>query len=183
MLFVNEKGELTGGGFQRVEIIAKLFNLTVRRIQQLTQDGVLPTVETPEGRRYDLVPTIQRYVQYLSDKAYGRNCSEERLELERRGLDLRQRRIEAREAEIASRERQLNKKARLKRDELRGKYENESEAELRREKLRLEVEWKRRRLDVLDRTLGTAEAERGDYSKLTDAELYKLLDELENEEE
>ena len=62
--------------FCRVEIIAQLFGLSVRRIQQLTQDGVLHTSETSDGRRYDLVPTIQAYIQYLSDKAYGKNHSE-----------------------------------------------------------------------------------------------------------
>lgn len=41
----------------------------------------MPTTETAEGRRYDLVPTIQKYVQYLSDKAYGKNRSEKELEL------------------------------------------------------------------------------------------------------
>lgn len=78
---MDNNGNVSGGGLYRVEIIAKLFNVTVRRIQQLTQEGVLPTTETPEGRRYDLVPTIQRYVQYLSDKAYGKNRSEKENEL------------------------------------------------------------------------------------------------------
>lgn len=73
---MNDKGEVAGGSMYRVEVIAKLFGVTVRRIQQLTQEGVLPTTETPEGRRYDLVPTIQKYVKYLSDKAYGKNRSE-----------------------------------------------------------------------------------------------------------
>lgn len=71
----------TAGGMYRTEIIAKLFGISVRRIQQLTQEGVLPTTETAEGRRYDLVPTIQSYVQYLSDKAYGKNRSEKETEL------------------------------------------------------------------------------------------------------
>ena len=83
---MNDKGEITGGSMYRVEIIAKLFGVTVRRIQQLTQEGVLPTTETPEGRRYDLVPTIQKYVQYLSDKAYGKNRSEKELELREQKL-------------------------------------------------------------------------------------------------
>ena len=61
-LYLNDKGEVAGGSMYRVEVIAKLFGVTVRRIQQLTQEGVLPTTETPEGRRYDLVPTIQKYV-------------------------------------------------------------------------------------------------------------------------
>ena len=37
--------------------------------------------ETVDGRRYDLVPTIQQYVKYLSDKAYGKDRSEKELEL------------------------------------------------------------------------------------------------------
>ena len=55
--------------YQKVEVIAKLFGKTVRRIQQLTQDGILPTEQTPEGRRYDLLPTITRYIKYLEEKA------------------------------------------------------------------------------------------------------------------
>lgn len=81
VLFLDNNGKVAGGGMYRVEIIAQLFGVTVRRIQQLTQEGVLPTTETAEGRRYDLVPTIQSYVQYLSDKAYGKNRSEKELEL------------------------------------------------------------------------------------------------------
>lgn len=80
-LFLDNNGKVAGGGMYRVEIIAQLFGVTVRRIQQLTQEGVLPTTETADGRRYDLVPTIQSYVQYLSDKAYGKNRSEKELEL------------------------------------------------------------------------------------------------------
>ena len=84
------------GNFQRVEVIGQLFGVSVRRIQQLTQEGVLPTTETAEGRRYDLVPTIQAYVKYLSDKAYGKNRSE-------REMELRQQKLEA---EIALKESQ-----------------------------------------------------------------------------
>lgn len=80
-LYLDNNGKVAGGGYYRVEIIAQLFGVTVRRIQQLTQEGVLPTTETTEGRRYDLVPTIQSYVKYLSDKAYGKNRSEKELEL------------------------------------------------------------------------------------------------------
>ena len=80
-LYLDNNGKVAGGGYYRVEIIAQPFGVTVRRIQQLTQEGVLPTTETTEGRRYDLVPTIQSYVKYLSDKAYGKNRSEKELEL------------------------------------------------------------------------------------------------------
>lgn len=65
---------------QKVDIIAKLFQISVRRVQQLTQDGVLQTIEEKRGkhtiRRYDLIPTIQAYIKYLSDKAYGREQKE-----------------------------------------------------------------------------------------------------------
>ena len=108
---MSEGGGIAGTAYYRVEIIAKLFNVTVRRIQQLTQDGVLPTVETPEGRRYDLVPTIQRYVQYLSDKAYGKNRSEKELELKEQKM----------RAEIALKESQ-GELHRLKTDIAAGKY-------------------------------------------------------------
>ena len=71
---------IAGKNLQKVEIIAELFQVTVRRIQQLTQDGVLQTVEVSKGnrkfRRYDLMPTIQAYIKYLSDKAYGRDKKE-----------------------------------------------------------------------------------------------------------
>ena len=94
-----------------MEVIAQLFGLTVRRIQQLTQEGVLPTVETPEGRRYDMVPTIQSYVKYLSDKAYGKEHSEKELELKEQKL----------KAEIALKESQ-GELHRLKTDIAAGRY-------------------------------------------------------------
>ena len=73
-------------GMYKVEVIAELFCVSVRRIQQLTQDGVISTTETKEGRRYDLVPTIQRYVKYLSDKAYGKSRSEAEAKLKEQKL-------------------------------------------------------------------------------------------------
>lgn len=86
MISINEKGELNGGSKYRVEIIAKLFGVSVRRIQQLTQEGVIETVKTPAGRRYELVPTIQKYVAYLSDKAYSKAHSDRELQLKEQKL-------------------------------------------------------------------------------------------------
>jgi phage terminase Nu1 subunit (DNA packaging protein) len=110
-IYLDNSGKVAGGGYYRVEIIAQLFGVTVRRIQQLTQEGVLPTTETPEGRRYDLVPTIQKYVQYLSDKAYGKNRSEKETELREQKM----------KAEIALKESQ-GELHRLKTDIAAGKY-------------------------------------------------------------
>ena len=108
---MDNNGKVAGGGYYRVEIIAQLFGVTVRRIQQLTQEGVLPTTETSEGRRYDLVPTIQKYVQYLSDNAYGKNRSEKETELRQQKL----------EADIALKESQ-GELHRLKTEIAAGKY-------------------------------------------------------------
>lgn len=77
----------------RVEVIAQCFGLTVRRIQQLTQEGILPTVEDVEDgrtvRRYELVPTIQRYVEYLAKKAYGKTGKTNK------EIELREQKLEA----------------------------------------------------------------------------------------
>ena len=88
VLYLDKDGRVAGGGYYRVEIIAQLFGLSVRRIQQLTQEGVLRTSETSDGRRYDLVPTIQAYVQYLSDKAYGKSQSDNESKLKEQKIYL-----------------------------------------------------------------------------------------------
>ncbi len=73
---MSEEG--TKGNYYRPEIIAQLFSITVRRVQQLTQEGVIKTVAVTEDnrtvRRYDLVPTVQAYIQYLKEKAYGKTA-------------------------------------------------------------------------------------------------------------
>lgn len=76
------------GKYQRSSNIAKLFKLSVRRIQQLTQEGILPTEETDEGRgKYELCPTIQRYSTYLSSKAYGKSSTEKEIQLKQQKLE------------------------------------------------------------------------------------------------
>lgn len=70
----------------KVEVIAQLFGVTVRRVQQITQEGIIQTVEVIEDnrkvRRYDLLPTISKYIAYLSEKAYGKvSRSEKEIEL------------------------------------------------------------------------------------------------------
>ena len=74
------------GSFYRVEVIASLFGVSVRRVQQLTQEGIIATTKTIEGNRYELGPTIQRYIKYLSEKAYGKSKSEKEMELREQKL-------------------------------------------------------------------------------------------------
>lgn len=112
MIALNEQGELEGGGHVRVEVIAKIFGVSVRRVQQLTQEGIIQTEEViGEGRRYEFVQTLENYIQYLSDKAYGKSGSEKETELKRQKL----------EAEIALKESQ-GEIHRIKAEIAAGKY-------------------------------------------------------------
>jgi hypothetical protein len=47
---------------QPVTIVAKLLNLTRRRIQQLAQGGIIPN---PENGKYDLIACLTGYIKYL----------------------------------------------------------------------------------------------------------------------
>lgn len=70
---------------QGVQNIAKLFGVSTRRVQQLTQEGIIQG----EGRpvKYDLKTTIQAYIKYLSDKANGREKKETDSKAESARLD------------------------------------------------------------------------------------------------
>jgi phage terminase Nu1 subunit (DNA packaging protein) len=50
--------------------IAKLFNLTERRVQQLAKDGIIPKAERG---KYELIGSVQGYVKYLQDRAIGQH--------------------------------------------------------------------------------------------------------------
>lgn len=107
----------------RVEVIAALFSLSVRRIQQLTQDGILPTEEVKvngrKSRRYLLAETIGRYTTYLSDKASGKESSDRMTKLKEQKL----------EAEIALKETQGELQG-IRKDIAVGKYIDTQEVEL-----------------------------------------------------
>lgn len=63
-------------GYATKDTIARLFGLSGRRIEQLVEDGTIERVRTKSGVRFETVPTIQRYIKFLSDKAYGRERSD-----------------------------------------------------------------------------------------------------------
>ena len=86
-LIVSADGNITGGSMYPTRTIAKLFGVTDRHIQQLTKDGVLPATETPNGRQYDLVPTIQAYIRYLRDAAHGKTGDQREQELKQQKLE------------------------------------------------------------------------------------------------
>ena len=107
----NDNEDNSKGQFVRTEIIAQIFGLSVRRVQQLVQEGIIKTEQTQDGRRFELVPTIKTYIQYLSDKAYGKGKSEKETELRQQKL----------EAEIALKESQ-GEMHRMRAEIAAGKY-------------------------------------------------------------
>ena len=74
-------------GYASKDTICRLFGLTSRRIEQLVQDGVIDRVKMKGGEvRFETAPTIQKYIKYLSDKAYGRERSDKEAELKEQKL-------------------------------------------------------------------------------------------------
>lgn len=94
------------GQLYDAKVISQLFNVSVRRVQQLTQEGIIETVKTASGRKYDLIPTIQRYIKHLQDKANGREKAEKDAQNESDKLeaDARLKKAKADVAELELRE-------------------------------------------------------------------------------
>lgn len=65
---------------QPTQVIAKLFGVSTRRVDQLKTEGIIKGQGKPT--KYDLLPTIQAYIKYLSDKANGREKKETMANLE-----------------------------------------------------------------------------------------------------
>jgi phage terminase Nu1 subunit (DNA packaging protein) len=93
--------ESTAKNLVRSETIGQLFGLSVRRIQQLDEEKIIEhTIVVENGRqvrKYDLIPTAQKYIKYLSDKAYGKAHRTDK------EIELREQKMEA---DIALRESQ-----------------------------------------------------------------------------
>ena len=65
---------------QSTQFIAKIFGVSTRRVEQLKTEGIIKGEGKPT--KYDLLPTIQAYIKYLSDKANGREKKEAMAKLE-----------------------------------------------------------------------------------------------------
>lgn len=94
----NAEQELKG-----VQYIAKLFGISTRRVEQLKTEGIIEGTGKPT--KYDLVPTVQAYIRYLSDKANGREKKKTVEELEeaklRAEVDIKEAKAEAAKLELA----------------------------------------------------------------------------------
>lgn len=58
---------------QSTDIIAKLFDLDVRRVQQLAKEGIL-LAASQRPYKFDLLPTVKAYIRYLRDRANGKEA-------------------------------------------------------------------------------------------------------------
>jgi len=87
---------------QSTQVIAKIFGVSTRRVEQLKTEGVIKGQGKPT--KYDLLPTIQAYIRYLSDKANGREKKETTAELEeaklRAEVDIKEAKANAAQMEL-----------------------------------------------------------------------------------
>lgn len=83
---------------QSTQVIAKLFGVSTRRVEQLKTEGIIKGQGKPT--KYDLLPTIMAYIKYLSDKANGREKKQTDAKLETEKLDA-EKRIKTAKAEMA----------------------------------------------------------------------------------
>lgn len=98
-------------GLYPTKVVAELFGLDPRRIQQLTKDGILPGVRAKGKFMYTLDETVRAYIEHLSNKAHGRGQTEAVIDLKEQKL----------KAEIALKESQ-GELHRLKTDIAAGNY-------------------------------------------------------------
>lgn len=68
-------------------VIADIFGVDPRRIQQLTKEGVITATRQGHANRYDLFETVRQYIRYLSEKANGRAPPKQDLDAEARKLE------------------------------------------------------------------------------------------------
>lgn len=147
--------------------IATLFGVTTRRVQQLAQEGIIIATKQGNANRYDLLPTIQRYIKYLTEKANGREPSKKDAETESR-------RMEA-EADL---KRSKADMAALQLKELEGKMHRSEDVEAVMTDLVYAI---RSMLMALPGRLAvdvTTSSSAAEASEIIKAEVYKILEEL-----
>ena len=91
-----------GQNLQPTKVIAQIFGVSTRRVEQLKTEGVIEGQGKPT--KYDLLPTIKAYIKYLADKAYGREVKQTTAELEesklRAEVDIKKAKAEAARLEL-----------------------------------------------------------------------------------
>lgn len=70
---------------QSSQVIAKIFGVSVRRVEQLNKEKIIKGEGSP--LKFDLLPTIKTYIKYLSEKANSKVKSSEDSKNESKKLD------------------------------------------------------------------------------------------------
>lgn len=82
------------------EFLANYFGITVRRVQQLAQDGIIPCVKEKGSYYFDPPIAIKRYITYLQDALKQRNKSTEEQETKKLDVEIRLKEAKASYAEL-----------------------------------------------------------------------------------
>lgn len=89
---------------QSTAVVASLFNLSERRVQQLAKEGVIEGRKVDGIYQFDLLPTVRKYITYLSDKANGRDQKNRKTEEEKLAAEADLKRAKADMAELQLKE-------------------------------------------------------------------------------
>ncbi len=89
---------------QSTAVVASLFNLSERRVQQLAKEGVIEGRKVDGVYQFDLLPTVRKYITYLSDKANGRDQKNRKTEEEKLAAEADLKRAKADMAELQLKE-------------------------------------------------------------------------------
>lgn len=89
---------------QSTAVVASLFNLSERRVQQLAKEGVIEGHKVDGVYQFDLLPTVRKYITYLSDKANGRDQKNRKTEEEKLAAEADLKRAKADMAELQLKE-------------------------------------------------------------------------------
>ena len=74
-------------GYVSKDTIAQLFGISSRRVEQLVSDGIIERIKVKNEVKFETIPTIQKYLKYLADKAHGRESKSKEAELKEKKMN------------------------------------------------------------------------------------------------
>lgn len=74
-------------GYVSKDTIAQLFGISSRRVEQLVSDGIIERIKVKNEVKFETIPTIQKYLKYLADKAHGRESKSREAELKEKKMN------------------------------------------------------------------------------------------------
>lgn len=83
------------------DVIAELFGVTPRRVQQLAKEGVITFSKQKGGNRYDQMMVAGEYIRHLSDKVNNKESKQDaKLERDKLQAEIRLKQSRARMSEL-----------------------------------------------------------------------------------